>query len=412
MPKKLLFPEDARAWLRRRFDHQHRRWLSGGGTWPLSVTLGNPAEKLVAEDPGSVRGWVEAWSQYRGGGELLWVERQWPHLGEQRLPERLSLPSALELAQVVGETVRYQRAAERYARLVQTWPALQTTAQLARHFEVLADYPEQDFRRLWALLTWLVEHPSSGLYLRQLPVEGMDTKWIDSKRRAVVTDLVQGMRQMASASDFYDLCGLRRAPHRVRLRLLCPRLRESIGGLGDIEAPIDQLAHLRLTPERVIIVENLETGIALPDLAGSVAFMKLGHAVSVLAAIPWLQNIEALYWGDIDTHGFAILDRARTALPRLRSVLMDEATLLAQRALWGQEQTPYPEADLPRLTPNEHAVFDGLRANVWGQGVRLEQERIPWPAAMAALREALQFRFPEQHSGFLTVHGSDKPTSN
>ena len=392
MPKKLLFPEDARAWLRRRYDNQHRHWLGGQGSWPLSVTLGHPAEKLVAEDPALVRGWIGEWSSWKGGGELHWIDRQWPHLGYQRLPARLDLSGPLEVAQAVGEAARYQRATERYLNLVKTWPMLQNANQLTRYFDVLADYAERDFARLLALLSWFEQHPGSGLYLRQLPVEGMDTKWIDSKRRALVTDLLQGIHGAAGIADFYDLCGLRRVPHRVRVRVLCARLRKTTGGLADIEAPIDQLAALRIAPERAIIVENLETGLALPEIAGCIALMKLGNAVSALAEIPWLRSTDALYWGDIDTHGFAILDHARGALPGLRSVLMDEATLLAHRALWVLEPTPYPEAELPWLTPKERAVFDQLKANTWGQSVRLEQERIPWSAAITALHNALEHR--------------------
>ncbi len=41
--------------------------------------------------------------------------------------------------------------------------------------------------------------------------------------------------------------------------------------------------------------------------------------------------------GDIDTYGFAMLDRLRSYHPHIRSLLMDEATLLQHRPLWGRE---------------------------------------------------------------------------
>lgn len=186
------------------------------------------------------------------------------------------------------------------------------------------------------------------------------------------------------------MCGLRRPPPRLRVRLLCPSLREHLAGLGDIEAPVEQIAALPLQPARALIVENLETGIALPELPGCVAFMKLGFGVRLLADIPWLQPVQPVYWGDIDTHGFAILGHARAALPALRSVLMDEGTLLRQKALWGREAAPYAGAPPLHLTADEQAVFDRLRANFWGEGVRLEQERVPWNEALNTVREALR----------------------
>jgi hypothetical protein len=41
------------------------------------------------------------------------------------------------------------------------------------------------------------------------------------------------------------------------------------------------------------------------------------------------------------------------------------------------------------LTVAELAVYEGLRANRWGERVRLEQERIAWPAALEAISNAL-----------------------
>lgn len=58
---------------------------------------------------------------------------------------------------------------------------------------------------------------------------------------------------------------------------------------------------------------------------------------------PWLSGAEIVYWGDIDTHGFAILDRLRAWLPATRSVLMDRDTLLTHRERWGTEDRPEQE---------------------------------------------------------------------
>ena len=97
-----------------------------------------------------------------------------------------------------------------------------------------------------------------------------------------------------------------------------------------------------------------------------------------------------MYWGDPDTYGFFILDQARRVLPGLRSILMDEATLLAYRSLWGQEPQQCPDGELALLEPGERAVYQALRQNRFGPNVRLEQERLPWGLAVSALRQALE----------------------
>lgn len=394
MPKKLLSPEAARDFLVRRFNNQHQGWVGGGGSWPLVVSLGVPTERDIAEDPAAVRAWANAWQSRTGPGELVFEERQFARLGTQRLPVTLSFECAATVAAVVGQARRWETASTRYQMMVDRWPAFEQGKGLAARFDVLADYSAEDFERLVALLAWLEANPDSNLYLRQLPVKGLDTKWIE-RRTGLVLGLLRELRKVGSDSgDFYALCGLRKPAHRVRIRLLCPVLRARVGGLDDIEASVNDLAALPIEPKSVVIVENLETGLALPDIPGTVAIMRLGNAVSALGSLPWLDGVKAVYWGDIDTHGFAILDRARRTLPQLQSVLMDEATLVAHRELWGQEPAQCPNVPLEALSEAERAVYDALRKNTWGQKVRLEQERLDWDAASSAFAGALERATP------------------
>ena len=90
-----------------------------------------------------------------------------------------------------------------------------------------------------------------------------------------------------------------------------------------------------------------------------------------------MADANIVYWGDIDTHGFAILDRLRAWHPRTRSVLMDRETLLAHADRWVSEDRPARSA-LTRLTPDEHELYSDLVGGELGDGVRLEQELIDW----------------------------------
>jgi hypothetical protein len=102
----------------------------------------------------------------------------------------------------------------------------------------------------------------------------------------------------------------------------------------------------------------------------------LGYGASRLADVPWLRRATLFYWGDIDTHGFAILDQLRGAFPEMRSFLMNEETLFGAKKLWGREQPGQRfSKELSRLDPKERSLFESLRDNRWGDSVRLEQER-------------------------------------
>ena len=95
-----------------------------------------------------------------------------------------------------------------------------------------------------------------------------------------------------------------------------------------------------------------------------------GYAVQILESLNWLESLDVVYWGDLDTHGFAILNRLRHRFPNARSLLMDSDTLLAHQTQWVTEPTP-TAAVLSLLTPDEQALYGALGAGVFGPAVRL-----------------------------------------
>lgn len=384
----MKLPADVRQLLRRRFDNQHRDWLEAGAddtNWPWEIPLGIPGEQSALSQLDAVRAWVRAWQAWTGTGKLEWTERRWRTLGTQSLPERLRFDDPQQIASWLGESERWERACCRHVLLAQRWPVLE--GRLGKFFNMLADYSDADFGRLVAALDWLEQHPASGLYLRQLPIPGLDTKWIEA-RKALLSELLCHITGHGDdTSDFYGICGLRRPPFQLRMRLLDPALRAQVGGIGDLSVSADELAQLDIRPAHILIVENLQTGLALADLPGTAAFMGLGYNVDALSRLPWVRN--CIYWGDIDTHGFSILSRARSCLPSVRSILMDKQTLLSHRLLWSHEDSQHGASELAFLSLEEAVVYQSLKHNTWGQNVRLEQERISWSLAWTALLGAL-----------------------
>ena len=382
--KRLLFPEDMRWMLAGRYARQRADWLISNGSWPLVISLGCPNEEVAVRHPDAVRAWVAAWQAWQGTGNLEWLDRRWRTLGLQRLPRRLMLTNATEVAEWIGQTNSWQTACIRYKRLVARWPGI--VCIMRSHFDVLTEYDEEDFHRLESLMEWLEVNPRSFLYPRQLPVPGIDSKWIES-RKTLLANLFGAVHaaQEDNTHDFYQTCGLRPIPDLIRIRLLDSRLRKHIGNLSDVTAPIADVAQLRLPIERVYIVENIQTGLAFEDTPDAAVIMGLGYHVDVLGQIPWLFDTKSLYWGDLDTHGFAILNRARVHIPKLRSMLMNEATLLRYKELWVEEKRQHSAPDLPLLNDDERNVYTGLREQRWGLSVRLEQERIPWSDALEVI---------------------------
>lgn len=387
-PKRLT-PQQAQALVRKKWDAHHSNWLVSPleATWPFTVILHELTEKDVFSSLADARKWVQTWRAWDPSScSVEWASRRWSS-GDQELPTRLVVPSAEAAAAFLGQKAVWERAKRRYAQWCERFPQLAGSRAAARQSDVvLVEYSDEDFQRLNSLLQWFLDYPRSGLYLRQLPVPDVDTKWVE-KRRGVVTDLVRHLFCAPETASLHHVCGLRTEPSRIRIRVLCPQLRGRLGGLCDIEAPVGELASLPIRPRTCIVVENQNTGIALPDIAGAVVFMRLGLAVDQLDAIEWIRDASSqVYWGDLDTHGFAALARARRRFPAIVSVLMTEDTLLSHRSMWVREEKPSKVESWESLSAAEFDVYDGIRNNRWGHQVRLEQERISWPTAMKHLR--------------------------
>lgn len=376
-------PEDVRALLDERWRRSWTQWLSGGGTWPMRVPLQSPLEREARANWPCFVHWMEAWRVYRGPGRVEEVTRTWTQLGVQTMPAHLEFATAHEVACAVGQhaATAFERARGRQHRILQRWPSL--APALDRDIAMLATLDDLDFERFTSALGWLIENPDSGTYVRQLPIAGMDSKWVE-RHAGPLARLVAAHRGRPPGR-LEDVAGLGSAPLLRRMRLLDPALRRRLGGLSDITVPLDELARLDLPVQIALIVENQQTALACEDLPGAVVLMGGGFAARALAQIPWLSRVPVLYWGDIDQAGFQILSALRQGLPHAQSCLMDEATLIAHRDLWSTDILT-PAVDLPGLTDPEQRLVADLRANRFGASVRLEQERLRWPDAWAQIQ--------------------------
>ena len=396
----MKFPPDVKNFVARKFQRNHQSWLKASvydnksdkdsnTSWPMDISLNPPTEKQVLQQKEGVNLWLTAWKAWesrhskQSAVSLVWNKRNWRSLGTQNVPEKLVIKSPESAVLLIEKTDEWNRAALHYKILVQQWQVLNDV--LAKHYRFLAECNEEDFLRLIETIKWIYNNPKSNLYPRQIPVAGVDSKWLGS-HKGLVTELVAVIKGEDS-NDFYKTCGLKPLPQLIRMRILDTQLRSITGGLCDISVPWEEAAELAIKPACIFIVENLQSGLAFNDLPCSLVIMGLGYNVESLGRLPWLCDARCIYWGDIDTHGFAILNRARKYIPELGSILMDKAVLLDYRDLWVKEEKPCAAVELPLLTNDEQELYTSLKTNKWGQNIRLEQERICWDTAWKVILE-------------------------
>lgn len=355
--------------------------LSGEGLFPMRLRLRAPDARAMSDSFGDVRAWIRALDDgsraRKGFGyEVEWTELDHRVLGRQRFPSGIVVPGEADALRLLGRV----RDAERFQALADAtlaaFPALRDW--MARKPMLVLEHAAE-WHRVLAVLRCFRDQPRPGTYLRQLEIPGVDSKFIEA-RRGLLSELLDQVLPPDAVDagatpgrGFEQRYGLRSKPALVRFRLLDER--PFLHGLSDLAIPAADFARLCVPVKRVFVTENEVNGLAFPPVPDALVVFGLGYGVDQLAPAGWLGGVELSYWGDIDTHGFAILDRLRAHWPHARSVLMDRETLLLHRDLWVEEVDPHPGSPT-RLTGPEKVLFDELRAGALGSRVRLEQERI------------------------------------
>lgn len=363
---------DIAAKVRRRWDDGSllRAHAEGSPFVPIEVSLRGPRASQIGDDVGAVREWIAALDAGRRDDSrytLEWQSIGGRQIGRNRIPVRAVLSSFDQAWALLGVASTVRRFDELLA-LVDGHPPVRAwvVSQPHRALELSDQMP-----RLIAAYVWLDKHRGSQRYLREISAPGVDTKFAE-KHRAVLASM---LGVSATASGFLADLGLRSKSGLVRFRP-APTLGLP-SSLTEIAVRSEELAQLQLRPRVAVIVENEISYLSIDVPDGGIVFWGRGFDVDSVGRLPWLARAVIIYWGDIDTHGFAILDRLRAWLPRARSVLMDRETLLAHRDRWVTEDRPTRSA-LTRLTDDEADLYSDLVADGLGERVRLEQERIDW----------------------------------
>lgn len=380
-------PKDLKKQLTRLWDRGEllRDVVTGNVRFPLRLTLKVPDSSDITDRFDSVRAWIAELSSTTPL-HLEWQELHHRVQGTQRLPASAWINSVEDALTWLGK----RREWDRFSALVST--TRQANSVLLSWLEkrpLQALEMNDEWPRLLAVVGWLMNHPRPSIYLRQVDLPGVHTKFIEA-HRSVLAELLDltlpsdaidvtktGISQFAGRYGFLD------KPPLIRFRVLDSKLQLLLGPIcPDITLDAHSFSRLDMAMKRVFITENETNFLAFPSVPDSIVIFGKGYGWEALSRAHWLRTSSVYYWGDIDTHGFAILDQLRAHFSHVSSFLMDGETLHIHELHWGVEpdQVLY---DLTRLDAKERALFDDLRDNRIRKNLRLEQERIgfDWVAA-------------------------------
>ncbi len=383
-------------------DTLNKRWLTGRylrerfqqNQWePIVLSIKGPSASEILDHLAEAQAWSTLFSKEISAGirstaiQVEYRNVKGRNLGVSTVPSRVTISSFEHLCQILG-TEGDVIALE---NLIET-----TLEHLPPLVNWIVAHPlvALEHRNIWMqlLLTveWIIEHNDQHLYLRQIDVKGVDTKFIELHRKLLdqLLTLVLPQDRVDSrytSSDFARRFGFLSKPTYTRFRLLATSLRNFPSRLSEIALRTDELATLDIDVDTVFIVENEISYLAFPgNLRAAIVVFGSGFALAQLKAIPWLHSKEIVYWGDIDTHGFSILNHLRSEFREVKSILMDRDTLLTHKSHWVGEPSPTNQC-LEYLNGDEMELYKDLVEDRYAEHVRLEQERVRFSYVDAAV---------------------------
>ena len=385
---------DVTARLRRTWPHVVAAEVLGDdhgdarASWPYAFPLGAPPKGELEQRFADYQATVLAWRQWQGrhaaaGVKLVDTARR-VHGTVQVVPTHLRVPDADTAAAIAGSewTARLARARGRAVEMRERFGLPRDLPGLLREVD---DWTDVDFALLCDAAAWFRAHDATGLTPRQVPVPGMHAKWLNTRQHLVAA--LGGLDALPLAPAH---------PARVHLTYLDSDYLAAGGRRHDCIS-VGDCVQLPYQPQVVIISENKDTAVAFPAVPGGVSVEGGGFGGSAAAALPWLVDAPLLlYWGDIDTAGFEILNGFRADGVPAVSILMDMATFelyehfgtsLDRR---GAPLGPSARRKLPHLSADERTIYNAHTDSAWTRHRRLEQERIPLTDALRAVGQLRQ----------------------
>lgn len=362
---------------------------AGEAAWPHAFPLGEPTGRELSRDFAAAARAAATWRAWARRHDVELRTRGRRVLGtDQELPTHVVVPDVDVAARLVGGgwPERLTRARERAIVLARRFPHLTDPARMLAAVDAFGDV---DFDLLCRAGAWFASNDATGLTPRQVPIEGLHGKWLNTRRHLV--------RTLAGVDD------LRLAPpHPARLHFtyLDPEYRRG-GGRRHDSATVGDAVTPAYAPDVVVISENKDTAIHFPELPGGISVEGVGRGGATAAAFPWLVSAPlVVYWGDMDADGLEILDGFRAAGVQARSVLMDVSAYEAWERFGtdvdvkGRPLESREPRDVPHLTAEEAQLYALLTSRHWTRRRRIEQERIPLAVALSAVEQLLLVRQP------------------
>lgn len=379
-----LLPIDVISQLRKREWENLRTLksrLKGEKPFPIRMSLKPPRGNAALTEMMHFQEFIDSWKSFPFKTMVQWERRVFRHLSEQTIPVRLVLDDIKSLADVLGHSEQLHHWQRKISLFLSQLFAEDLTVQqllfriLVDHLEEITHFTDQDGLLMMALIPQLKAGLGHGGYLRALPISTVDTKFIETNFKIIegVTDALHNGQVQAQGGLLAWLNCKENPKGWLMVRPLCDSAQKALGGLPLLQLSTDTLLDFELPASRVLVVENIQSGLALPHMPDTIAVFGGGKNVAWMSA-SWLSSKKVAYWGDLDSEGLNILSDVRSKISSVKPLMMDEKTIMLFKERMVEAPVSISSEPLA-LAPEELRLFRNLRSGEYGY-TRLEQERL------------------------------------
>lgn len=364
-------PTELALKLRRQWENaanRETRLIGGKNAWPVVVSIGSPAPRLMVSDLDAVKRHVDQWRRVKVG-EVIWEAISYRATSSPvEMPVQWKLRRPTEWIDACADRSIRNEFEAMTVFVEQTAPLFHSL--LIRRRSVWRSSRVEEIVQATRLAMVLEPGCAAGKPMRALSLEGIDTKFFERNARLVTALLDARYDGEVSQIGLETFLGaITEGDHWLLVidldGTLLPFQRQRVRS--------SELRNATLPGERLLIVENETCQHQIPDIPKTIAVLGAGFDLGWTEG-RWLRGKQIGYWGDVDTWGLQFLAKARLTLRHLEALMMT-LEVYEQHAEAAVPEPVIAGTDLPTgLNEREKALYERLLKEPRG---RLEQEFLP-----------------------------------
>lgn len=260
--------------------------LTDQSLFPFKLKLSKPTNNDITERFHLVQKWVNQIAKL-DFLEIDWMTVKNRIQGEQFMPTAIWIEKIEDVLRVLKKNCEYQD----FLKIIE-----QTKKQNNHLLTWLAKYPfkalalKEDWQKILLVVNWMAQNPKPNIYLRQVDIPQIHTKFIE-QHSSILSELFDmvlpedainkafsGGKQFSARYGFLERRTGIRFCNLDSKRSIFPNISHS-----DVTLDADSFAQLNPNIQRIIIVENETSYLALPEIDNTWAIWGAGYGWQGLA---------------------------------------------------------------------------------------------------------------------------------